>query len=60
MMLKIMGNETRTAHDGAEALAAAADFRPDVVLLDIGMPKLNGYDAGPPDPAKNRGAARSC
>ncbi len=45
MMLKIMGNETQTAHDGLEALAVAAAFRPDVILLDIGMPKLNGYDA---------------
>jgi signal transduction histidine kinase/CheY-like chemotaxis protein len=44
MVLNIMGNETRTAHDGLEALAAAAEFRPDVALLDIGMPKLNGYD----------------
>jgi signal transduction histidine kinase/ActR/RegA family two-component response regulator len=45
MMLKIMGSEVRTAHDGLEALEAAAAFRPDVNLLDIGMPKLNGYDA---------------
>jgi CheY-like chemotaxis protein len=45
MMLKIMGNEARTAHDGLEALDVAAAFRPDVVLLDIGMPRLNGYDA---------------
>jgi signal transduction histidine kinase len=44
MLLNIMGNETHTAHDGLAALAAAADFRPDVALLDIGMPKLNGYD----------------
>jgi two-component system, chemotaxis family, CheB/CheR fusion protein len=33
------------AHDGIEALQEAATFRPDVVLLDIGLPKLNGYDA---------------
>jgi PAS domain S-box-containing protein len=45
MVLKIQGNETQTAHDGLEALAVAAAFRPDVILLDIGMPKLNGYDA---------------
>ena len=44
MMLRLMGNETRTAHDGLEALDVAAAFRPDVVLLDIGMPRLNGYD----------------
>jgi PAS domain S-box-containing protein len=45
MMLHMMGNEVRTAHDGLEAVAAAEAFRPDVVLLDLGMPKLNGYAA---------------
>ena len=45
MMLKIMGNEVRTANDGLQAVEAAAAFRPDVILLDIGMPKLNGYEA---------------
>ena len=44
LMLTVMGNETQTAHDGLEALEAAQAFRPDVVLLDIGMPKLNGYE----------------
>ncbi len=45
MMLKLMGNEAKTAHDGLEALDVAAVYRPDMILLDIGMPKLNGYDA---------------
>ena len=36
--------ETRTAFDGLEAVQIATDFRPAVVLLDIGMPRLNGYD----------------
>ncbi len=44
MMLSLMGNDTRTAHDGLEAVEAAGAFRPDVILLDIGLPKLNGYD----------------
>src|SRR4030095_518745 len=44
MLLRMMGNEVHTAHDGLEAVGAAA-FRPDVVLLDIGLPKLNGYEA---------------
>jgi PAS domain S-box-containing protein len=44
MMLKFMGHEVRTVHDGLAAVEAAAAFRPDVILLDIGMPKLNGYD----------------
>jgi CheY-like chemotaxis protein len=45
MMLKLMGNEVHTAHDGVEAVEAADQFRPDVVLMDVGMPKLNGLDA---------------
>jgi signal transduction histidine kinase len=45
MMLKIMGHDTRTAHDGLAAVEAAGLYRPDVVLLDIGLPRLNGYDA---------------
>jgi len=45
MLLSMMGNEIHTVHDGLEAVKAVAAFRPDVVLLDIGMPKLNGYEA---------------
>jgi CheY-like chemotaxis protein len=44
MILEMQGNETRVAHDGADALAAARTFKPHVALLDIGMPKLNGFD----------------
>ena len=43
LVLKLSGHETRLAHDGMEAVAAAAAFRPDLVLLDIGLPKLDGY-----------------
>ena len=45
ILLTLSGNETQVAFDGEEAVKAAAAFRPDIVLLDIGMPKLNGYDA---------------
>jgi PAS domain S-box-containing protein len=44
MLLQVQGNETFTAHDGLAALGAAERHRPDVVLLDIGLPKLNGHD----------------
>jgi CheY-like chemotaxis protein len=39
------GYRVHTAYDGREAIDAAARLRPDVVLLDIGMPKLTGYEA---------------
>jgi PAS domain S-box-containing protein len=45
MMLEFLGNQVRTAHDGLEAVEAAEQFRPHVVLMDIGMPRLNGYEA---------------
>ena len=44
MLLQITGNETNVAHDGATAFAAVEQHRPEVVLLDIGLPTLNGYD----------------
>ena len=39
-----MGHEVRTAHDGPAALEAAEAFRPEVVLLDIGLPGMDGYE----------------
>ena len=44
MLLQVRGDAVRVAYDGEEALVAEADFHPEVVLLDIGMPKLSGYD----------------
>ncbi len=43
-MLRLMGHEAHLAHDGPEAIQAAEALRPEVVLLDIGLPKMNGYD----------------
>jgi signal transduction histidine kinase len=43
-VLRGMGNEVRVEHDGAAALAAAAEFQPQIAFLDIGLPKLNGFD----------------
>ena len=44
-LLEIMGHTARMAHDGEEAVKMAGEYRPDIVLLDIGLPKMNGYDA---------------
>ena len=43
-LLEMQGYEVRIAHDGEEALSMAAGFRPEIILLDIGMPRLNGYE----------------
>ena len=43
-LLDAMGHETRAVYDGEQAISAVEEFSPEVVLLDIGMPKLNGYD----------------
>jgi K+-sensing histidine kinase KdpD len=45
LLLKLAGHEAHIANDGVEAVEAAAKFQPDVILLDIGLPKLNGYEA---------------
>jgi len=45
LVLRMMGNEVHAVHDGDAAVDEAGKFRPEVVLLDIGMPRLNGYDA---------------
>jgi CheY-like chemotaxis protein len=46
MLIEEMGHETRVARDGADALATSAAFHPDVAFLDVGMPKLSGYEVG--------------
>jgi CheY-like chemotaxis protein len=45
MLLELTGHEVHIAHDGLEAVEEAATFEPHVILLDIGLPRLNGYEA---------------
>jgi PAS domain S-box-containing protein len=58
MLLAMWGHEVRMTYDGPDALAAAAEFRPDVVLLDIGLPGLDGYEVARRLPAAT-GSARA-
>jgi CheY-like chemotaxis protein len=44
MLLRVLGNEVRIAYDGLEALGTVDDFKPAAILLDIGLPGMNGYD----------------
>jgi CheY-like chemotaxis protein/two-component sensor histidine kinase len=45
VMLRTMGHDVRVGYDGEEAVGLAAEFQPQIVFLDIGMPRLNGIDA---------------
>jgi PAS domain S-box-containing protein len=45
-LLTVMGHDVRTAHEGHTALELAASFRPEIVLLDIGLPGMDGYEVG--------------
>jgi CheY-like chemotaxis protein/anti-sigma regulatory factor (Ser/Thr protein kinase) len=44
-MLGMLGNEVEQAHDGIEAVRKASEYRPEIVLMDVGMPRMNGLDA---------------
>ena len=45
-LLRLLGHEVHGAYDGLEAVESARALRPEVILLDIGLPKLDGYEAG--------------
>lgn len=45
MLLQLMGHQTAVAHDGLQAVASAREFLPQVVLMDIGLPGCDGYEA---------------
>jgi PAS domain S-box-containing protein len=45
MLVRLMGNTVLEARDGLEAIEVAERFQPDIILMDLGMPNLNGYDA---------------
>jgi PAS domain S-box-containing protein len=44
LLLRLMGHDVRLAADGPQALAAAESFRPEIVILDIGLPGMDGYE----------------
>ena len=44
LLLQARGHETRVSTDGEEAIALADDFRPDCVVLDLGLPRMDGYE----------------
>ena len=59
VLLEVMGHEVRRVHDGEAAVQAVGAFDPQLVLLDIGMPKLNGYETCAAIRERDGGAART-
>jgi CheY-like chemotaxis protein len=56
MLLTMMGHEVRAAHDGVQAVDQAEKFRPDLIFMDVGMPKLDGLEAATEIRRKDWGA----
>jgi len=54
-LLEAIGHEAHVAYDGEAAVRAAADLRPNVILMDIGLPGMNGFDAARQIRAQNPG-----
>jgi CheY-like chemotaxis protein len=48
MMLQMFGHEVKAAYSGQAALETAVEYQPDFVLLDIGLPDMNGYEVAQP------------
>ncbi|MEO5700886.1 MAG: ATP-binding protein [Casimicrobiaceae bacterium] len=44
LILRMLGNDVRVTHDGVAAVSAATEFKPEFCFLDIGLPRMNGYD----------------
>jgi CheY-like chemotaxis protein len=44
MMLELLGQQTRQAHEGAGALKAAQEYQPELIFMDIGLPGLTGHE----------------
>jgi signal transduction histidine kinase/CheY-like chemotaxis protein len=59
LLLELMGNEVRIVHDGLEALAVANEFQPRVILLDIGLPSISGYEVARTIRAQEQAWARN-
>lgn len=57
-LLKLLGHDVRTAHDGPEAIEVAQAHQPEVVLLDIGLPSMDGYEVA--KRLREHGANRDC
>lgn len=45
LTLRLLGDDVRTAYDGGEAVELAEQFRPELILMDFGMPRMSGLDA---------------
>jgi CheY-like chemotaxis protein len=59
MMLEDLGQETRQAHDGNDAVAVALQYRPDIIIMDIGLPGISGHEVAS-RLRKDHGMAEAC